>query len=660
VGKVEESGTMHFLHLLGIDTQGHAHRPDSRQYLENIARVDAGIQKCVQLVGQRFANDNATAFIFTSDHGMSDRGSHGAGDFSETETPYVAWGAGIRAPQPANSENVWRKVGENEKAISENGWRKGSPRSWEVDHLERADIHQADLAPLMSALLGLDIPVNSVGRVPVSLLANVWTRVATAQANAAQMTELLRVKAEIRRNASFFFSESPALKEANGLLEQSISENDLSLAHLSFERARAGLVYYDRYFRTFLFSLISAAMAGWLLCLFGKRFSETAPRKRLAENAKFFSISAFRVAQLLVSVIWSAVLVAQKTPLTFPLYIFFAVFLLSEGVRHVTRRGGDGVLQSLSFRQTLAEFVFLQCVVLGFFWRPVFFLLLLFFSLYVWLAYGDKKWAGTVFLASFFPLISPTFGGNDKLAFFGGVVWAIFSAATAEKEKTLANLANGLPVLLCCAAAANVLLNLKAVSWSVTVLSFASYFFFFQKKEKKRLILCVAPVIVLLSINYESLFLFLLFLCVKGWRKNNSGGAENISGVIFLLFSYGSFFGTGNEGSLSSFEISSTYRFATVFSPFLMGTLLVAKCALPIVVVGETFAKITRQKSEKKDSSDALLKLVGMSNVLAFSFFFLIRDEGSWRDIGLSISHFVIANVQTLLALFFFLLWEKK
>jgi phosphatidylinositol glycan class N len=215
-----------------------------------------------------------------------------------------------------------------------------------------------------------------------------------------------------------------------------------------------------------------------------------------------------------------------------------------------------------------------------------------------------------------------------------------------------------LPVALSCAAAANVWLNLKAISWSVLILSFASYFIFFRE-EKKRLILHVAPIIVLLSINYESIFLFVLFLCLESWRKNNNDDREkkmaNVSSaVIFLLFSYASFFGAGNEGSLSSFEISSSYRFATVFSPFLIFALLAAKNLLPIIIVGETFAKIAKREKNGK----SLVKVVGMSNVLAFSFFFLIRTEGSWRDIGLSISHFLIANVQTLLALFFCLLWK--
>ena len=65
-------------------------------------------------------------------------GSHGAGHPTETQTPIVAWGAGI------STDNI-------------------NPTNWED---QRNDMEQADVAPLMASLLGINIPINSVVKSP--------------------------------------------------------------------------------------------------------------------------------------------------------------------------------------------------------------------------------------------------------------------------------------------------------------------------------------------------------------------------------------------------------------------------------------------------------------------------------------------------------------
>lgn len=61
---------------------------------ENLRIVDDGIKNITNLVNQIFS-DGKTAFVVSSDHGMSNKGAHGAGSEHETETPIIAWGAGV-------------------------------------------------------------------------------------------------------------------------------------------------------------------------------------------------------------------------------------------------------------------------------------------------------------------------------------------------------------------------------------------------------------------------------------------------------------------------------------------------------------------------------------------------------------------------------------
>lgn len=129
-----------FLHLLGLDTAGHIYKPNSKHFNENLVYVDGQIRDVYEKM-ERLFPDKRTSYLFTADHGMSDRGSHGSGHTLETETPIVLWGAGVK---------------------------KGKPES--LAAAKRLNITQGDIAPLMATLIGVSPPVNNYGRVPKEFL----------------------------------------------------------------------------------------------------------------------------------------------------------------------------------------------------------------------------------------------------------------------------------------------------------------------------------------------------------------------------------------------------------------------------------------------------------------------------------------------------------
>jgi GPI ethanolamine phosphate transferase 1 len=113
--------------------------------------------------------------------------------------------------------------------------------------------------------------------------------------------------------------------------------------------------------------------------------------------------------------------------------------------------------------------------------------------------------------------------------------------------------------------------------------------------------LCVAGPYVLLSVWYETLFLLAFALLLASWLVLEQRSAamhqparglqlrDAAVALLYLFFAYSAFFGPGNTASISSFEMSSTYRFTTFYSPFLMGAILMMKLAIPFVLVTVTY-----------------------------------------------------------------------
>lgn len=139
--------------------------------MENIKVVDDIVKRTERLVSE-FYGDDDTAFIFTADHGMSEIGNHGDGgtskaqcptisspeltgisgpvDPTNTRTPLIAWGKGIRGPVPDSIPSS-----HDEYSIP-----------WDLNDIYRRDVEQADVAALMASLIGINWPINSVGVLP--------------------------------------------------------------------------------------------------------------------------------------------------------------------------------------------------------------------------------------------------------------------------------------------------------------------------------------------------------------------------------------------------------------------------------------------------------------------------------------------------------------
>lgn len=320
---VRQDQVVFFLHLLGIDTSGHSYRPYSKEYLNNIKVVDKGIQEITELI-QDFYSDDRTAFVFTADHGMSDWGSHGDGHPNNTRTPLIAWGSGVSSPvlQPGLTAS-----GHDEYSAD-----------WTLDHVQRHDVAQADIAALMSYLIGTEFPANSVGELPLPYVsADIKDQALASLVNVRAVLEQYRVKEEQKKAKELRFRAYGPLSGADAGAENRIAAIHELIEAGRFEEAieesaalmkvgLQGMRYLQTYDWLFLRTLITFGYLGWMAYALTKVVDlhvlrGTVPPSRTFTRNVFFSATL---------TLLYAFLFTSRSPLAYYAYAFFPVFFWEE------------------------------------------------------------------------------------------------------------------------------------------------------------------------------------------------------------------------------------------------------------------------------------------------------------------------------------------
>ncbi|NXN09355.1 PIGN transferase, partial [Indicator maculatus] len=699
---LNEEKVVLFLHLLGIDTNGHAHRPNSREYKENIKKVDEGVREIASVIDNFYGNDGKTAFILTSDHGMTDWGSHGAGHPSETLTPLIVWGAGVNYPQRVTSQ------------FFEDNFLK----EWKLENLKRLDVNQADIAPLMASLIGVPFPLNSVGTLPLEYLNNSARFKAESMfTNAVQVLEQFKVKMYQKKKTtlSFLFTPFKPLSDAEQInflkkirlfIQQQEYDEAVSLCKALIKLALEGLSYYHTYDRLFLGLSITSSFVGWttyvILVIIKNHTSliktvQTSNKK----SALLFYCFAF------VGMIIAFFLLIQTCPWTYyiycllPLPVWYAVVKELPVIQDLaTNLLSLPISQSVGF--LLVCTLGIEILVFSFFYRSTLSIGLVVFAswpvitqLWVQAKRTALVWILLCVLLAVFPLM-PVVGREPnislvtaaglltlliscfslaslcrhenkyrntkdlKLHFYQMLSIALSTYVVSSTHESLKN-KQGLP-----------LLN-QIISWmtlvSSSLLPLLSPTFLFQRLFS--ILLSLMSTYLLLSTGYEALFPLVLSGVMFVWinmeqealqhyglsLKSKLAGfnfacATDITqfrllhlddirrSFFFVFFLVTAFFGTGNIASVNSFDPASVYCFLTVFSPFMMGGLLVLKVVIPFVLVSCAFEAI--QVTTQLSSKSLFLIVLVISDIMALHFFFLVKDYGSWLDIGTSISHYVL------------------
>ncbi|XP_037549761.1 GPI ethanolamine phosphate transferase 1 [Nematolebias whitei] len=703
-----EDGNVFFLHLLGIDTNGHAHRPMSQEYLHNVILVDSGVAELVSVFEDFFGNDGRTAYVFTSDHGMTNWGSHGAGHPSETLTPLVAWGAGVNKAQ---------------RVTEPQPYDDGYLQDWKLEHIRRVDVNQADIAPLMASLIGLPIPVNSVGVLPLLYLNNSNQFKAESMfTNAVQVLEQFKVKMSQKKETtlSFLFTPFQLLTEskqaefiqrARILIQLEKYNEAVSLCQTLISLSLEGLVYYHTYDRFFLGCSVVLGFIGWtsyVILVILRTHTTLNCRPNLTKQ-----ISSHNLARLsvFVAVMITVFLLIQRSPVTYYIYcllpvpVWHAVFKESGALTNLIRSAS-----SLQLWKCFVYFVLvlfgIELLVVSFFHRAVLTLGLAALSLWPLLSglfhkakYRSLSWFAACLCLALFPLM-PVVGRDpnlhllacaglltlftsacylwsscqrtplrpgDRRHFFSQMIHVAVCAYVPFLTHSSLQQKRGLPLLS------------QFVSWTTLATSI-----FVPLLSSTRLFhrllsifLSLVSTYLLLSTGSEALFPPALSWLMFAWINIEQEAliAQGVSGrqelstidfsasvdisrirqlrlddvrrsYFFVFFIVTAFFGTGNIASINGFDPASVYCFLTVFNPFIMGGLMMWKVIIPFIIVMCTFETI--QVATQLSSRSLFLIVLVISDVMALHFFFMVQDYGSWLDIGTSISHYVIVMSMTI------------
>ncbi|XP_064292970.1 GPI ethanolamine phosphate transferase 1-like isoform X2 [Plodia interpunctella] len=321
--KLQQNKIIFFLHLLGTDTSGHTHKPKSQNFLSTIKFVDEGIKEIEKIIKEFYNDDNKTTFLMTSDHGMTDWGSHGAGLEHETQTPYVIWGAGVRQIDSTHID----------------------PQSIAMSFEHRLDINQADLCPLMATVLSVPVPVNSVGQLPIDLLnLSIIEKAKAVYSNSRQLASQYNTKRlDVEKNIlPILYKPFEPLSEqkyqeiidfTEKILIDDIKDNEqfeklILLSEEMMNLSLAGLNYYHNYYQGPLLVLVTLSFVGWIACLLKflllqnintETEPSNLPQPNVREKKPVFLIIFMSLLSYLIYV--------QNLPVQYYLYVLMPVLL---------------------------------------------------------------------------------------------------------------------------------------------------------------------------------------------------------------------------------------------------------------------------------------------------------------------------------------------
>ncbi|KAG7095750.1 hypothetical protein E1B28_006460 [Marasmius oreades] len=462
-----------------------------------------------------------------------------------------------------------------------------------------------------------------------------------------------------------------------------------------------GLRYLETYQRTMIRAIAAAAYTGWAayasLYVFrplNSNIQSQAKQSRVFTTVHLTSFSVFSV--------FCAMFALEEAPWTYYLYIAFPCYFwdqtvaqvgLALDVKHFNLNAGKLLHRATLVVTTLIAMVFgythrsiwsAGLVLIGFYWPHA-----------TWtqatrdrLGMKSVLWTVSCLLTAIFPLLNVDKEENVPIITAGG--FALAALGSFQANRVLQNPAVNrslkklyivqiIFIVAMVFITRNSALSLQAKTglpplaqasgWIVLIASTLLPFITPIRHacvDSKMLMyfLGLGPLFVILSISDEVLFFASYSITLSLWVDVESALAQTSESralrkdgfktysfevddlrivMFFLFFVQVAFFGTGNVASLSSFYLAPVYRLIPVFNPFFMAVPLVCKIVSPYILLSIAIASITH--ALRLPPFSLFLVSLMITDGLTLTFFFNVRDTGSWLEIGQTISFFVITSL---------------
>uniref|UniRef100_A0A0A9ZG84 GPI ethanolamine phosphate transferase 1 n=2 Tax=Lygus hesperus TaxID=30085 RepID=A0A0A9ZG84_LYGHE len=561
---------------------GHKSKPFSESYRKHIQMMDEIIRKIVKIF-ENYFNDHNTAYVFTSDHGMTNWGSHGAGSDEETQTPLIVWGSGVKSGMEPHKSD--------EYSFSKNA----SDCSWNVNLDKKFDVEQADIAVLMSTLLGVDIPTNNMGTLPWRYLDfDSDTLLSAILLNLHQLLLLYQHLEGITRKQvlSPFFQKFPSpdidqiplayagitgdvVKFVRSIVKGTPESIVLVIAdHIKL--VKDGINYYQTYFQPYLLFLLCSSFVGLILIIAGRIYLQSTSLLWIEEERQkrhvlyyIYNIRITTIEQffMILFIMVSGMHLSQSLPFTYYIYAVLPIILWYKAIDFWSLTSIVVQLKSVKCTQVLTVAICLasgvELLYLSFFYRwllSVGMVALSAFPLTITNNTNFKRapaviWTLSCLTLSVFPLL-PTVGVAKQtfLVICSGLLWLIIVSVAVNITKdspigpqifskmtriqvVLINAAIASVIFVDVFAASNSAFRLpgRIFSWTILFLNFGVLVLLPDSPSARmfNLILAFGIPFMMLSISFESLFFPILTANMVSWTLLEKATSVSTRRILF-------------------------------------------------------------------------------------------------------------------------------